>query len=404
MKIGRTLPPAAAPLSWKDIASGLGGIIGRHTTENDANTQLATIFGKKYCLTVSSGKAALLVILTALKKLHPGRDKVLIPAYACYSVPSAITRAGLRIELCDIDLATLDFDAQALSTKLKDPGLLCVIALHLFGLPADVERLRRMRCDPEVTIIEDAAQAMGGEWQGKQLGTLGDVGFFSLGRGKALTAIEGGVVLTDNDALGEELEASIAGQPACGAGVVAKQVVYAVALLWLLNPNLFWLPNALPFLHLGETVYDPDFPLRRFSAFQAGLLGDVSDKLQKIRSIRGENIQFWAEHCPYLLPCLRQCSPLPDLIRFPLLLPDPQAVGWLMDQSRVQGLGVAQTYPDALHGIRQLAANFIGQEFPQARQAAQHLVTLPVHGFLREQDRLRILGLLTAVKDRWGTP
>lgn len=404
MRIGRTLPPAAAPLSWLDIASGLAKSINGHRAVDEANTQLAAIFGKKYCVTVSSGKAALLVILTALKQLHPGRDKVLIPAYACYSVPSAITRAGLSIELCDIDLATLDFDAEAVSAKLQDPRLLCVIGLHLFGLPADMERLRQLRRDPEITIIEDAAQAMGGERQGKKLGTLGDVGFFSLGRGKALTAIEGGVVLTDDDALGQAMQTIVAGQPVCGPGVVAKQVVYAVALLWLLNPNLFWLPNALPFLHLGETVYDPDFPLRRLSAFQAGILGDVGKKLLKIRAIRGENIRYWAAHCPYQLPCVQQCAPLPDLIRFPLLLPDRQAVGWLLQQSRAQGLGVAQTYPDALHGIRQLAANFAGQEFPQARQAAQHLVTLPVHGFLRDKDRRRILGLLTAVKDRWGAP
>ena len=74
----------------------------------------------KHCFLVSSGKAALTLILQALKELHPERNEVLIPAFTCYSVPSSIVRAGLKVKLCDISPDTLDFDYNQLEKILND--------------------------------------------------------------------------------------------------------------------------------------------------------------------------------------------------------------------------------------------------------------------------------------------
>ena len=217
MRIGRTLPPAAAPLSLRDLYSGLQGLITGARAEEQARQELQAYFQKKHCFLVSSGKAALTLILLALKDLHPDRDQVLIPAFTCYSVPSAIVRAGLKIELCDIDSETLDFDFAQMEQKLANPRLLCVIPTHLFGLPADVDRVRRVKKDGDISIVEDAAQAIGSEARGTKLGTLGDVGFFSLGRGKALTAVEGGIIVTDDGNLAERLLHHWDRLPGCSA-------------------------------------------------------------------------------------------------------------------------------------------------------------------------------------------
>ena len=162
MRIGRTLPPAAAPLSFRDLFSGLKGATDGAGEQERLKLQLKEFFNKKHCVLVSSGKAALTLILLALKEIHPERNQVLIPAFSCYSVPSAIVRAGLQVQLCDIDLQTLDYDFAQLEAKIKNPNLLCVLSLHLFGLPANIERLKQIRRDPAVTVVEDAAQAMGG--------------------------------------------------------------------------------------------------------------------------------------------------------------------------------------------------------------------------------------------------
>jgi perosamine synthetase len=121
MRIGRTLPPAAAPLSWRDLSAGLKGALrGSRETQRFAE-ELRSHFNRRHCFLVSSGKTALALILLALKEARPDRDRVLIPAFTCYSVPSAIVRAGLKVSLCDIDPDTLDFDEQQLRANLTDP-------------------------------------------------------------------------------------------------------------------------------------------------------------------------------------------------------------------------------------------------------------------------------------------
>jgi len=362
--------------------------------EERLTQEFCAYFQTKHCFFVSSGKAALTLTLLALKDLHPERDQVLIPAFACYSVPSAIVRAGLHIQLCDIDLATLDFDFDQLQEKLANPRLLCVIPMHLFGLPADVERIRRLNPDPSIAIVEDAAQAMGGQWLGRKLGTQGDVGFFSLGRGKALTAVEGGVIITDDEKLGKGIQAQITKLPGCGTMKIINQYLYALALTFFLRPEFFWIPSAMPFLRLGETRFDPNFSIRRLSTFQAGLMRGLSEKLFRLHNTRKENIRYWAENLPNtLVRNFTKQQSFPDLLRFPLLVRNKKIADLILQQSTKLGLGVARTYPDAIHGIVELKKQFIGQEFPNAQRAAQEILTLPVHGFLTPRDRTIIIRL-----------
>src|SRR2546428_640550 len=145
MRIGRTLPPAATPIGFREIISGIWGIFLGQKELDRFQSELKEHFGVKHCFLVSSGKAALTLILLA------------------------------------------------------------VIPAHLFGFPSDVPRLRKLMRDPRITIVEDAAQAMGETWEGRKLGTLGDVSFFSLGRGKAFSSVEGGVIITDRDDIAEVL-------------------------------------------------------------------------------------------------------------------------------------------------------------------------------------------------------
>ena len=397
MRIGRTLPPAAAPLSLRDIYSGLQGLVTGARAEEQARQELQVYFQKRHCFLVSSGKAALTLILLALKDLHPDRDQVLIPAFTCYSVPSAIVRAGLKIALCDIDPETLDFDFAQLEQKLANPRLLCVIPTHLFGLPADVDRVRRIKKDRDISIVEDAAQAMGREVGGTKLGTLGDVGFFSLGRGKALTAVEGGIIVTDDENLAERLQYHWDRLPGCSARDILRQILYAFALLVLLPPQLYWLPSGLPFLRLGETLFDPDFPLRKFSSFQAGLMKGFAKKLQRLWQMRRDNSRYWTQHLPdTLVQTVVRYNPRPDVLRFPVRVGDGKSSDLLMQRSARVGLGVARTYPDAIHRIPELTRHFAGQEFPSARRAANEILTLPVHGFVTEKDRKRLVRLLAS--------
>ena len=96
--------------------------------------------------------------------------------------------------------------------------------------------------------------------EGGKLGTLGDVGFFSLGRGKALSCVEGGVILTNRDDIGEGLNGILSRLPRYGLASLLNLIFKAAALMLLIRPWLFWLPRSLPFLKLGETLFDPRVP------------------------------------------------------------------------------------------------------------------------------------------------
>ncbi len=364
--------------------------------------ELRVHFGSKHCFLASSGKAALTLILRAIHEMHPGRDEVLIPAFTCYSVPSAIVRAGLKVRLCDVDPSTLDFDFENLLRLLSPHScmkrLLAIIPTHLFGLSADVGRLRSLLRDPEVTIVEDAAQSMGSERNGKKLGTLGDVGFFSVGRGKALSFVEGGIILTDRDDISETLKAHIDALPHWSYSYLAVLIFKALSITFFLRPSLFWVPKSIPFLRLGETIFDPRFRVGRMSPFQASLARDWQMRLEKFACARRKNSQRWAAILKRIGPghfALINGGGI-DLIRFPVRIFDAKQRKAVLKESGRLGLGIMPTYPDSIDGIPELFGALQDQHFPAARDCAHQLVTLPVHSFVTDDDAMRIRATLEA--------
>ncbi len=392
LRIGRTLPPAAAPLHLRDIVSGIAGLFEGENEKNRFEEELRGFYHVRHCFSLSSGKTALVLILQALHDLSPERDEVLIPAYTCYSVPSAIVRAGFGVNLCDVSPETLDFDFDMLVDQLENPRLLCVIPTHLFGLPADVERVKVLARKRGVFVVEDAAQAMGAEWNGRMMGTLGDVGLFSMGRGKAFSTVEGGVILTDNDPIGRAIEIRMGVIAGYGALDSLKLLLYAVALSVLIHPLIYWLPKSLPFLKLGETHFDPTFPIRRLSPFQAGVARGWKTKLDALKEIRSKIAKQIADYG--IMPLGAPMGMIPDLIRYPVLLPDRDTKKRTLEESEGMGLGIADGYPDSIAGIDELKHLFEGNGFPQAKDIAERLLTIPVHPFVRDGDIQKIVKLL----------
>lgn len=389
MRMGRTIPPAASPIGWINFVFGLKGLLQGNSARDDFSADLCLHYNRRHCLLVSSGKAALTLILKALHRRYPDRDEVLIPAFTCYSVPSAIIRSGLKVRLCDIAENSLDFDTNQLSQLVNNKKLLCVIPTHLFGLPADVAALRSLITDQQITIVEDAAQAMGGEYQDKKLGTLGDVGFFSLGRGKALSTVEGGVILTNDDELAALICQEYETLPEYQLTEQIKLILYAIALNLLMHPLLFWLPKSLPFLKLGETIYDTGFNIKKLTPFQAGLGRHWRNTLAKSKQVRSTHVGDWQTMVAGSLAAMADGPPQP-LIRFPLLLDSPEQAALMLRLSHNAGLGVAISYPAAIHRIQQIADQFAGQEYPNAVSVTGRLITLPVHQYLNAGDLQQI--------------
>jgi perosamine synthetase len=391
VRIRRILPPAAAPLKAADLLGGFRGLWSGDKRLRRLRLEAGRYFGAKEVFPVSSGKAALVLILRALKRLAPGRHKVVIPAYTCFSVPSAIRKAGLTVALCDLAPGTLDFDHARLQ-GMVDAETLCVVATHLFGFPADMDRAGETCRSVGAYLVEDAAQAMGGKRDGKMLGTLGDAGFYSLGRGKNLTCGDGGFVVTSSVEIGNALAAEYAsvGKPSFYRQL--RTLLKVILTNLLQHPSAYWLPSGWKFLRLGETVFHPDFPVKRMGGVEAGILTEFISRLEELNRSRSENVRYYLGLTSRGIP---GDPPLP-CPRFPFLAADEAARDRLYEGSRREGLGLARMYPHPVHEIAEIRACHAGGDaFPVADMVARTLITLPTHRFVSGADRGRIGRLLS---------
>jgi dTDP-4-amino-4,6-dideoxygalactose transaminase len=388
LRIGRTIPPAAAPVTVRDLFRGTSGLFHDGYLGKFEN-EIRRYFGSSFVFLTSSGKTALVLILQGLSSLR-ARKKVLIPAYTCYSVPSAIVKSGLEIVLCDVNPDTLDFDYDQLE-RLVDDKTLCIVSTHLLGIPSDVERTRRICGEKGIFLLEDAAQAMGVENAGRKLGTLGDVGFFSLGRGKNISCGSGGIILTSSVEIAESIRKFHSELNREPARKCARSVVEAFFMKVFLNPFLYWIPYGLPFLHIGETRFNSVFPEYRLSNFKAGLLRSWRERMEQYSRCRKLNGRYYKE--AFALGKEKKIYSL-DLpyLRFPVYANDPN--GKSRACALYGNLGVSSMYPDSLNRIEPLREYFGRFECPGAERVASTLMTLPTHMIVRERDRDRICEVL----------
>lgn len=152
---------------------------------------------------VANGTDAIELALRALE-IGSG-DEVLTVAHTASATVSAIERAGATPVLLDVDPVTYTLDvkslAKALTSKTK-----AVVAVHLYGHPVDVEAVKSFCKQNHLKFIEDCAQAHGAKYQGKNIGSLGDISCFSFYPTKNLGAIgDGGAVATNDAAIFEKL-------------------------------------------------------------------------------------------------------------------------------------------------------------------------------------------------------
>lgn len=397
MKPQRTLPPTAAPIEWRDLLHGLVGLARPRATLNELRADLGRHFGAKHVWLVSSGKAALTLILRALHSLS-GRQAVVMPGYTCFSVPSAVLRAGLSIQLYDVDPRTLNPDFSQLK-ELAGTDALCVIATHLLGVGTDVPRVVEL-CRPRgVFVVEDVAQAFGGYFNQMPFGAIGDVGFLSFGRGKNITCGSGGAIITNDDRIGEALAREYAGLSDVSiVGMLTNWLEVAITQM-LIDPSRYWFPAGLPFLKLGETKFYTDFPMARMDAVRAGLLRRWRERLS--RSTRSR-----VAHAAQIRRLLSEdqvqtIQPSQGgnsvYLRFPLLMPSSLDKDALCRISREQGLGISAMYPSAIQQVPELSVSLAAAPIPQSVTIAERLVTLPTHELVSDEDLKRMCAVVVNI-------
>ena len=163
----------------------------------------ATYVGTRYCVGVESGTAALQLVLQAME-IGPG-DDVIIPANTYIACAIAISAAGARPVLVDID-ANYHLDPALLEAALT-PATKAIMPVHLYGQAVPMDDVLAFARSHGLRVIEDACQAHGARWNGHRVGSLGDAGCFSFYPGKNLGAYgDGGAIVTGDPELFDRLK------------------------------------------------------------------------------------------------------------------------------------------------------------------------------------------------------
>ena len=166
-------------------------------------TWVAGYQGTRGAVAVSNGTHALEVSLRALG-VGPG-DNVLVPALTFLSSATAVSVVGATPIPVDIVPGTFCLDIEDALAK-RTPSTRAIMPVHLAGQPVDMDAVRQFAAEAKLAVVEDAAQAIGAEWNGERVGGLGDAGTFSFQAGKLLSAGEGGAVVSNSQSLLQEVE------------------------------------------------------------------------------------------------------------------------------------------------------------------------------------------------------
>lgn len=264
-------PEEAVELATAAIRSGtLFGVNGDLTTRFE--TEFAAYYGAEHAVTVSSGTAAIHTALAAVNPT-PGAEVITAPITDAGSVLPILYQGCVPVFA---DVADhLGMDPASVEACITDRTA-AILAVHPFGGATDVRALRAIADKHGIPLLEDCSQAHGTLLNGKYLGRYGHIGIYSLQQSKQMTAGEGGVCVTDDPALTEEMRlfrdkgwdragAGARGYPRLGLNYRASELVAAVAL-----PQLSTLDSVLDRRRTLATILDKAVDnapaIRRWSA------------------------------------------------------------------------------------------------------------------------------------------
>ncbi len=376
-----------------------------------ADASTSSLFSSYKIQFYASGTAALAAaILVAIKQkksknidsnISDNIPEIILPAYACPDLISAVVYAGGKPVLVDLEADRPWLELAQLSSAIT-VNTAAIIAVNLFGISERWSQLRKLAKQQNIVLIEDSAQYFpAGEnlSQDRVQDWQGDLVVLSFGRGKPVSLLGGGAVLTKKAALYEHLP-----NPGGAASGLIPQLSFGLkARLYnfMISPLIYWLPQSLPFLHLGETRYHALSDIEGLDQVRLELLkGNISRYQNDAEAItRCEKISaiLDSQNAINNLPRLCNMKANHRLLRYPLLL-DATHRNKVYQKLKQAGLGASILYPTSLPKIAGLKGILDDKlAFPNAEMFASRLLTLPTHSHVSEKDIGKINTILKQV-------
>ncbi len=160
--------------------------------------KIENLINVKHAICVTSGTISIFLALKALGVRHG--DEVIVPDITFGATAMAVKLASAKLILVDVNKSNLSFDLNKLKKKINKKTKV-IIPVHISGRAADMKNLKKIAKDKKIFLVEDAAEALLSKYKNRYLGTIGDLGCFSLTASKTITTGQGGIIVTNNTKL-----------------------------------------------------------------------------------------------------------------------------------------------------------------------------------------------------------
>ena len=333
-------------------------------------------FGNRKITLYASGTAALAqAMASCASRTSVKNPEIIIPAYGCPDLVAACVYASVYPRLTDVASSRWSYDLGSLESSLS-PNTVAIVAVNLLGLGDGTAELTRLCKERRILLIQDSAQYLPREsddWPG-------DFIVLSFGRGKPLNLLHGGALIS---AMSDGDSPSV--QPArytARARLLSSRAA-AMAFNTLTRPAIYRILSALPGTGLGEVTYEPlasPEPLPERAWRQVGTAFELyREKPSYRQDMWAPAVREWSDLG--IAALLSPPSPLPpEPLRLPLLAPNRAARDTLVDTLNRSGLGASRFYGADLTGVAAIPDIVRHQgSFPNARELADRLFTLPTH-------------------------
>ncbi len=380
-------------------------LTGEH--EHKVSRLLRKQFSVSQVYLFDSGRSALEIALKSLG-IGPG-DEVIVQAYTCVVVINAIRWTGATPVYSDV-VENFTINPIALVKKIT-PKTKAIIAQHTFGIPSDMDAIMRIAREKGVAVVEDCAHVIGGEYHGKKLGTIGDIGMFSFGSDKVVSCGRGGALIASNDAIGEQIQAEY-------NKLTYPKRRWIIPYLW--NFPIFVIGKALYKIGIGKlmlaglkklalsgrVIYEKEkkgershFKVSRLANSLCHILTNQLEVIDEMNEHRTE-IAHWYDEEVYVKEIIKPTKLENSFfVRYPIRVKKPQEVHAYFKK---QGILLGDWYDVVIapDDILMEKTGYTRGECPIAETLAKESINLPTSRHISVKHADRISRILNSLYDR----
>ena len=335
--------------------------------------QFADYLGIKHAFGVSNGTAALHI---ANKVLGIGKgDEVILPSLTFVATANASLYCGAKPVFADVkSLDNLNISPEDILEKIT-PKTKAITVVHYAGYPCDMDAIMEIAEDYNLKVIEDAAHAPGAEFKGKKCGTIGDIGCFSFFANKNLVTGEGGMVVTNDDSLAEKVKTIRSHSMTTLTWDRHKGHAFSYDVTDMgFNYRINEISSAIGLAQLKKLDQNNEIRKRIVNDYKNGL-NNLSDFSIPFKN-HGEKSSFHI---------------------FPVILSDGLSRTDFMGKLREKGIQTSIHYPPVHLFTYYKKLGFRDKTLPKTEYLGKHLVTLPLHMKMSEEDVSYVINVLKGV-------